>query len=328
MLTNHLSDYSSVILPPLHQAAALGDFEKVKHCLELDASVHALDHYVGAAPLHYAAQGGNVECVELLLQNGAHLNLQCATHGMTPLMIAVWHRHIKLVEYLLALPQINKDIVATIGATAYDIIGFGIKGQGTSFDKDEITKMQQLFHSASQQPQSNPLFEILLNISLTEIEKLTHLQEVLKSAKASHWINEVLPISSSGNDAHTPLLIAARDGLAKIVKLLLDHGADQTLVDYYMRSLPIHKAAYGGHTAVLEALVHDNKINIVLNAQGPFNGYTPLHDAVWHGHYDAARVLVEASAKTDLRGYDGFTPLELAKRYYYTELEDLLSLGE
>lgn len=324
MLTNYLSDYINIKLPLLHYAAALGDVSQLKNCLVSGGNVHELDHCMGASPLHYAAQGGSVECVKLLLQYGAHLNIQCATHGMTPLMVAVWHRHLSLVEYLLTLPNINKEIIATVGAKAYDIIGFGIKNQGTAEDQNEIVKMQNLFHAASQRVLINPVFEILLNYSLTEMEKVAQLKVILEMPEAARWINAVLPISSSGNDAHTPLLIAARDGLEKIVTLLLHYEADQTLVDYYMRSLPIHKAAYGGHAKVLEALVSDDKISLVLNAQGPFNGYTPLHDAVWHGHYEAAHVLIAAGAKINLRGYDGFTPLDLAKRYKYSKLEELL----
>ena len=242
---------------------------------------------------------------------------------MTPLMVAVWHRHLPLVEYLLSLPQINVEIIATVGIKARDIIGFGVKGNGTPFDQMEAQKLQQLFQAAKQVTHGNPIFDVILDQSLNEKSKIIKLKEILSTPQSATWINATLPISNSGNDAHTPLLIAARDGLAEIVQLLLEHGADQTLVDYYMRSLPIHKAAYGGHAAVLEALTHDHKISEVLNAQGPFNGYTPLHDAIWHGHYEAAKVLINAGAKTDLLTYEGYTALELAQRYHYRKIVTL-----
>lgn len=136
-----------------------------------------------------------------------------------------------------------------------------------------------------------------------------------ESAKAV--LNDTLPINCSGNDAHTPLLIAARDGMALVVKLLLEHGADQTIVDHYMRSLPIHKAAFSGHANVIKVLLEDKRIEAVINAQGPFNGYTPLHDAVWHGHYAAAKELIDAGAKTNLKGHDGNTAKDLALLYGY-----------
>ena len=37
-----------------------------------------------------------------------------------------------------------------------------------------------------------------------------------------------------------------------------------------------------------------------LDAQGPYNGLTALHDAVWHGHLEAAQALVDAGARLNL----------------------------
>jgi ankyrin repeat protein len=47
------------------------------------------------------------------------------------------------------------------------------------------------------------------------------------------------------------------------------------------------------------------------DAQSPFNGYIALHEAVWRGHIEAARVLLAAGARTDLAGDDctGIAPL-------------------
>ena len=61
----------------------------------------------------------------------------------------------------------------------------------------------------------------------------------------------------------------------------------------------------------------------MLDAQGPNNGYTPLHDAVWHGHVEGTEVLIDAGARKDLRGFDGKTPLQLAKEYKYQKIIDL-----
>lgn len=42
-----------------------------------------------------------------------------------------------------------------------------------------------------------------------------------------------------------------------------------------------------------------------LDAQGLYNGFTALHDAVWHGHLEAARALVDASARLNLTTHAG-----------------------
>ena len=49
-----------------------------------------------------------------------------------------------------------------------------------------------------------------------------------------------------------------------------------------------------------------------IDFQGSTNGYTPLHDALWHGFEECARAVVEAGARLDLVGHDGKTPLDLA----------------
>ncbi|WP_408015154.1 hypothetical protein [Roseomonas harenae] len=38
-----------------------------------------------------------------------------------------------------------------------------------------------------------------------------------------------------------------------------------------------------------------------------------MHDAVWHGHLEAAEALVEAGARLDLRTHAGPTPWGLAQ---------------
>ncbi|MGL4864772.1 MAG: ankyrin repeat domain-containing protein [Cetobacterium sp.] len=51
-----------------------------------------------------------------------------------------------------------------------------------------------------------------------------------------------------------------------------------------------------------------------INAIGPRNGYTPLHDAVWANNDIALDILLKNGARTDIKGKDGFTPYEKAKR--------------
>ncbi len=39
------------------------------------------------------------------------------------------------------------------------------------------------------------------------------------------------------------------------------------------------------------------------------NGYTPLHDALWNGNVEVAKVYINAGAKVDLEAHTGITPL-------------------
>ena len=65
-----------------------------------------------------------------------------------------------------------------------------------------------------------------------------------------------------------------------------------------------------------------------LDAQGAYNGMSPLHDAVWHGHLEAAQALVEAGHPLDLRTHAGLTPRELAAHYGYDNLAGFLAEAE
>lgn len=61
-----------------------------------------------------------------------------------------------------------------------------------------------------------------------------------------------------------------------------------------------------------------------VNAIGPRNGYTPLHDAVWADNVPAARLLLAHGARTDIKGRDGLTPHEMALREGKAKIAELL----
>jgi len=90
------------------------------------------------------------------------------------------------------------------------------------------------------------------------------------------------------------------------------------------RSLPPHRPCGNctSHTCGQRQLVEQGKLE--LDAQGAYNGFTALHDAVWHGHTETARVFLEAGARLDLRSQTSTTPLELAIEYGYHDIAALI----
>jgi len=66
-----------------------------------------------------------------------------------------------------------------------------------------------------------------------------------------------------------------------MVKLLLDSGADIHAVDSSMKATVRHAAAYLRHPEVMKILI---EYGINIDAQGSYNGYTALHDAVWQNN--------------------------------------------
>ena len=108
-------------------------------------------------------------------------------------------------------------------------------------------------------------------------------------------------------------------GHGEIVRMLLDAGANPRINNYLLKATPVHKAAYAGRPDALVALRAEGGGEI--NAQGPYNGYTAMHDAVWHGHPDCLAIILDwPGARFDLVGFDGLTPEGLAKRLGYNKM--------
>lgn len=94
---------------------------------------------------------------------------------------------------------------------------------------------------------------------------------------------------SSGN---TVLCLAVIRGRAAVVEVLLKYhiNVDEQDSD---SCTALHLAAHWARTAIVENLIR-NGAN--LNIQTKSRGYTPLHAAVYSGHWDVGRVLIEAGA--------------------------------
>jgi ankyrin repeat protein len=292
--------------PLLCLAAAHGQVQMVELLLTAAADPLLLDTRMGASALHKAAQSGVIDAARLLLDHGAFIDQQAPIHGHTPVVDAAWHKRLPMVRFLLergASPDIHPHAY-----TVDQLFDFG-------FGDDDVVPYREAFDRARRRRAdraSNPLRTAALGGDV----------EAVRAA-----IADGAAVNQMSVDGHTPILDAAREGHADVVALLLESGADPRIVDQgNMKATPAHKAGYMGRTDVMRLLVAD--LRLELDAQGPYNGYTALHDAVWHGHTDTARVVIDAGARLDLRDLYGRTPLDMARDYGYSELVDLLERAE
>jgi uncharacterized protein len=303
-------------LPPLHAAAARGDVNAVTGFLASGDDILKLDPLMGASALHFAAQSGSIEITGLLLDRGAFINLQSHSHGMTPLMIAVWHRRPAVARLLLSRADIDPSVRSRLGATAEDMVG-----DATPEDAELRVVFDAFRTRAEALRRSQPLIAVLEDQALSPADRD---QQVATLLAAGADPNEVAPIHDRENPGHTPLLIAARDGLVATVRMLLDAGADMTLVDHFMLAHPAHKAGYMGRAEVMRALCNHPRFAEIADIQGPLNGYTALHDAVWQGHAETVRLLIEAGVALDRRGHDGQTAIDMATRFGFETIRAML----
>ena len=299
-------------------ASGLGKSDIVDLLLSKGADANTSDSVIGATSLHSAAQNGDVKTAQLLLDYGAYLNQQAPSHGITPLMNASWHQNLEMVDFLLQQPRINVMLKSNFGATAMDLAQADMEGS-----PEAAKQIQELFESylVKLEQQKLPLIETVTNSNLSEAEIFKKVEQLIAEGNN---VNEIAPVIGSGNDGHTPLLIAARDGYTSVVEILLENGADITLEGEHMQAHPAHKAAYNGHTDILRLLIAHPDFDQIKDAKGPYNGYTAIHDAIWHGHIESTKVLMEAGVNTEIKAYDGLTPLALAQKNGYRDIVSLL----
>ena len=309
-------------MTPLMLAAGQGSTQMVRKLLAAGADVHALDSTMGASALHFAAQGGVIDIAELLLDAGAFINLQSATVGLTPLITAIWAKQVPMVRYLLERGAAIDIKTHLGGATAWDFVGQEVVWTA-GFTAPEAEAWGRQIRELLEHQRTDDVATLERQALMSAVQSgdLAQVQQLIADGVD---VNEKSPVLANGNDGQTPLLVACFLGHAAIVRALLAAGANPRINDYLLGATPAHKAAYAGRAEAL-AVLREHHQHVEINAQGPFNGYTALHDAVWHGHGDAVAVLVDwPGIRYDLRGLDGRTAEELGRSLGYRELADTI----
>ena len=298
-------------LTPLMIASGLGLQKMVELLLAAGADVLALEPRMGATALHKAAQSGNAEILRLLLDHGSFIDQQSPIIGHTSLMDAVLHKQEAAVRLLLergAKTKLRNHWQQTAIELARDN------------ELDAIARLIELRDEADA--------EQIRAMTLIAAIKAGDVNQVKQLIAAGAPVNQRVPMVGNVDDSYTPLGIAAREGLPAIARLLLDAGADRRQTTGLMQGTAGHEAAYFGHADVLRVLTDSAGLAdsraLEIDAQGPYNGFTALHDAVWHGHVQAAQALVDAGARLDLMTHAGLTPRQLALLYGYADLARLL----
>lgn len=289
-------------LPPLLIAAGRADAELTRLLLEAGADVHAVDSGAGATALHKACQGGSLEVAQALVEAGAFVDAVAPTTGHTPLMDALWFKFPEIARFLLDNGA-GLNMSTHYGFSLAEHFEYELNVNTIGKDRlilaDRYLKERQASDSSRVRAQ-----RLMAAVTAGDVE------EVRALLQAGAQVDERYPVLNGFNDAHTPLLVASRDGHAQIARLLLQAGADVNATEPTFGAVPLHKAVYNGHVELTRIIAGWPGVN--LDFQGATNGYTPLHDSIWHGYAECASILLDAGAAVTLRGHDGKTPLDLA----------------
>jgi len=148
---------------------------------------------------------------------------------------------------------------------------------------------------------------------------------LMYAAENAKGFNIILHLLAAGADANaadrygeTPLMGAARKGLAANVQALLQAGADPQAKDADGRAV-VWSAVDGGQLGVLQMLAKagaDIDVSTpitILNPVDPNGVYTPLMAAANNAKPRLAELLLELGARAGLRDINGKTALQIAR---------------
>lgn len=118
----------------------------------------------------------------------------------------------------------------------------------------------------------------------------------------SNLLEEGVSPDQSDEQGRTPLIIASIKGHAKIVKLLLEKGANVHARHHGFT--PLHYAAREGHSEAVRILINAGAQVDALDSDE--NGWTPLYLAAWNAQDPVVSILIKEGAKVQrkIHSYD------------------------
>ncbi|NWX33405.1 ANKE1 protein, partial [Notiomystis cincta] len=245
----------------------------------------------GYSAFHLASMKNDIDMCRFLLEHGAHPNVHDKM-GCTPAMKAAELGHEVILELLA---KANADM------TAVDNEGKGI-----------------LFYCLSSTRRHFHCLQIALEYGADVNNCTTTGRSVLLQAcEQAHEIKEICliflekgadPCAKDPATGRTAVMEASREGVAEVVRALLQKGADATLFDFERHSAA-HFAAKGGFFEIL-TIISGYNADLKLIAM---NGNTPLHYAAEGGFADCCRYIGQRGCDPTWTNLLNLSPRDVAK---------------
>ncbi len=272
----------------LGKAAQEGNLAAIELLLQYHADVNKPSGSSELVPLHYAVHAHSKEAVHMLLRAGA-LAEKRTIKGETPLHYAAIHNRPEIVALLMAYN-------AQADTKNYDEVTPVHYAQQAGYQ--DIVQLLMPFNKTPELSQADQSLRTRLfgklqpkRLGLHQIVRQGNLQAV--AAALAHTID----VDERDNQGQTPLHIAAQGNAAQgnndaIVKVLLERGADPTLVDSN-GSTPLHHATIQGRPELVEILLAHPGVAATINFSNKSRS-TPLMLAVVYEHVQIVTLLLDA----------------------------------
>ena len=134
-------------------------------------------------------------------------------------------------------------------------------------------------------------------------------------------VKQDIDVNERAERGWTALLYASAQGYPRIVRLLLDAGANPDVGNVH-RITPLMYGALYGNLGVCKLLLEHGANPDLQDARGS----TALTVATFNGHTDIVDVLLQAGANTTLKDHDGMTALDIAHNHKQGKIAKLLRL--
>jgi len=247
----------------LHEAAGAGQVAEIDRLLQQGVCINSRNRS-GATALHLAVKSAHLRVTQFLIDKGA--DLQCKTKSLTTtLHAAVEGGSAEIVRLLLATNQIPVDCTTSQQATP--------------------------LHMAAKLPTSS-VCEVLLENGAN--------------------------VNAQTENGSTPLHLACGAGYDETVQCLLQHGAlvNAQTTEASLSATPLHLAATNGHANIVAVLLDARADPKAVMA----NGTDALLAACQWGHSAVVKLLLRRGADVDFVDSNGWTCLHTAAYYAHESI--------
>lgn len=126
-------------------------------------------------------------------------------------------------------------------------------------------------------------------------------------------------ILNNTNAGETALCVAATNGHAECITLLLEHGASINGNDPELCGDAVFLAAYEQKLDCVKILLENGA-----NPNASYDGTSCLFNAAYDGNYKLCELLIQHGASREMPSSSGHLPIDVARQENYTSLYDLL----